>query len=141
MNSRRAERYRQQQVQKRRKLIVGIGAIVVVVGVIVAFVVASGGDDNTPAVAGSTVTLSLSEYAITGNLEVPAGEVRLEATNVGGLPHNVGIRGGKITRNLQRGETATLVVTATNNPEDQAPIARPATWLRSGGQFVAWNTH
>ncbi len=109
--TRRAERHRQQQARARRRLIGwAILIVVVVVGAIVAIVALTGGDDkpSTPAFEGSTVTLSLSEYKIAGNLEVPTGPVRMVATNIGGLVHNVGVRGVKISRNLARGESATL---------------------------------
>ena len=110
--SRRAERHRHQQAKARRGLILRIAAVGVVVAAVVVLIVAlaGGGDDSssTPAYAGSTVTLSLSDYAITGNLTVPAGPARIVATNVGGLPHNIGVRGVKISRNLNRGESTTL---------------------------------
>ena len=109
--NRREERYRQQQARARRRLIGGISLIVVlIVGVVVAIVALTGGDDkpSTPAYAGSTVTVSLSEYKITGNLQVPTGPVRIVATNIGGMVHNIGVRGVKISRNLARGESTTL---------------------------------
>ena len=39
---------------------------------------------------------------------MPAGPVRLAATNIGAIPHNVGIRGGPITTDLQPGASAEL---------------------------------
>lgn len=109
--NRRSERYRQQQARARRRVILWSSLIVVLIaGVIVTIVAITGGDDtpSTPAYAGSTVALSLSEYKITGNLEVPAGPVHIVATNIGGMVHNVGVRGVKISRNLARNESTTL---------------------------------
>ncbi len=109
--NRREERYRQQQARARRRVIIWTSVIVVLlVGAIVTIVAVTGGDDksSTPAYAGSTVTVSLSEYKIAGNLQVPTGPVRIVATNIGGIVHNIGVRGVKISRNLARGESTTL---------------------------------
>ncbi len=109
--SRRAERYLQQKRRNRLRLIIAAG-LVVLVGVIVVIVVATGGNDTSspPEFSGSVVTLSLSDFAIKGNLEVPTGPIRIEATNVGATQHNIGVRGVKISRNLERGESTTLDV-------------------------------
>ena len=108
-NSRRAERYLQQKRRARLRLIMGASAVALV-GVIVLIVSLGGGSDSsTPkAFAGSVVKLELSEYAIKGNLQVPTGPIRIEATNIGGVQHNIGVRGIKISRNLERGESTTL---------------------------------
>ena len=76
----------------------------------IVLVVVLGGDDTPaePALSGSTLAVSLADYSITGNLQVPAGPIRIEATNVGGLQHNIGVRGVKISRNLARGESTIL---------------------------------
>ena len=83
--------------------------MVALVGAIV-LVVVLGGDDAPaePKFAGSTVAVSLAEYSITGNLQVPTGPIRIDAANVGGLQHNIGVRGVKISRNLARGESTIL---------------------------------
>jgi hypothetical protein len=108
-SSRRAERYRQQKLRARRRLIISISAVGVVALIVVIVLLAGSGGSSTPkAFAGSVVKLELSEYAIKGNLEVPTGPVRIEATNIGGTTHNIGVRGIKISRNLERGQSTTL---------------------------------
>lgn len=84
--------------------------VVLIVVVVVAIVALSGSNDKSsnPSYAGSTVTVSLSEYKIAGNLQVPTGPVRIVATNIGGMVHNIGVRGLKISRNLARNESTTL---------------------------------
>ncbi len=102
--SRREERYRQSKARDRRRLVGALGLAVagaVVLGLIVA---SSGGGGDGASVA----QLTLGDFTITGDLDVAAGDVRLEAVNQGKVPHNVGLRGGPITSDLRPGETATL---------------------------------
>ncbi len=82
-------------------------ASMTLVGVVAAAVATSGADAPTSAVA-ADITLELGDYYITGDLEVPAGDVTLEAVNVGATPHNVGIRRGPISAQLLTGKRATL---------------------------------
>ncbi len=107
-NSRRAERYLQQKRRARRRLLIGVGSVVLILVIVGVVLLAGGGSSKPKAFAGSIVKLELSEYAIKGNLEVPTGPVRIEATNIGGVEHNVGVRGVKISRNLKRDESTTL---------------------------------
>jgi plastocyanin len=66
----------------------------------------SGGDE--PATAPRVIQVGLGDYFIDGDLTVEAGDVELQATNIGVEPHNVGIVGGKITTHLFSGQSATL---------------------------------
>jgi hypothetical protein len=64
-----------------------------------------------PAYAGTTLELQLGEYFITGAVDpvtAPAGSVRIHAVNVGGLPHNVGVRRVRISGEITRNEDLTL---------------------------------
>ncbi len=107
-NSRRAERYRQQKARTRNRLI-AVAVALVLVGAVVGIVVAVSGDESAePAFVGAVIDVSLGDYFINGNLVVPTGEVRLEATNIGVLPHNVGVRRGPISNIINTGETRTL---------------------------------
>jgi plastocyanin len=129
----RAQRALAKQRQKRLRVIVPIAALAVV-GVIVVVVVSMGGGTDK-----FTLRVDLDDYTIEGNLVVPAGPVQLSAVNVGVVPHNVGLKGGPISTDLnptasteldlgeltpgsyqlycdisdheERGMTATLVVT------------------------------
>jgi uncharacterized cupredoxin-like copper-binding protein len=60
------------------------------------------GDSTTTTVA-TTANLTLKEFSITGDLEVPAGQVTLAATNSGSAEHNVTLEGGAGTANIASG--------------------------------------
>jgi plastocyanin len=111
--SRRAQRYHQRQVQTRNRILTAISALLLVAGVVLVVSVAGGGG-ATPATTtpfvGSTVDVVLGDYSIAGNLTVPAGNVRLQAVNRGGIIHNVGIRGGPISGDLRPGGAFTIVL-------------------------------
>ena len=74
----------------------------------------SSGGSDTPATTvpfvGTTLNLVLGDYVIQGDLTAPAGPVRLQATNQGGIVHNVGIRGVAISGDMQPGRSFTLDV-------------------------------
>jgi Cupredoxin-like domain len=92
--------------------------LIVVCALVVAAFVAlavgmSGGSGTTPTTTpfvGSTVNLVLGDYSITGNLTVPAGNIRLQAINHGGIVHNVGLTGRGISGDIQPGGSFTLDV-------------------------------
>ncbi len=108
--SRRALRYQQRQAQVRRRIIAGISAGLIVIAVVLV-VVASGGDGESATTTpfdGTTLNLVLGDYVIQGDLTAPAGPVRLQAVNQGGIPHNVGIRGGRISGEIKTGDSLTL---------------------------------
>lgn len=104
-NSRREERYLKQQRRKRLRIIIATG-VVALIAIVVVLVFALGGSETAKPTAfdGSVVKLTLSEFAIKGNLTVPTGAVRIDATNIGGVVHNIGVRGVKISRDIQPGE-------------------------------------
>jgi uncharacterized cupredoxin-like copper-binding protein len=85
--------------------------LLLVAGVVLVVSVAGGGS-ATPATTvpfvGSTVDVVLGDYSIAGNLTVPAGNVRLQAVNHGGIIHNVGIRGGPISGDMRPGGAFTI---------------------------------
>lgn len=85
-----------------------LGALLAVGAVIAVLVITSTGGATTPTFDGSTVAISLREYAMVGDLRAPAGNVRFDVTNNGGLPHDVGIRGGPISGELRPGGSTTL---------------------------------
>jgi hypothetical protein len=108
--SRRALRYQQKQTQVRRRIIAAISAGLLVIAVVLVVVV-SGGDGESATTTpfdGATLNLVLGDYVIQGDLTAPAGPVRLQAVNQGGIPHNVGIRGGKISGEIKPGNSLTL---------------------------------
>lgn len=59
---------------------------------------------------GTTLQLVLGDYVIQGDLTAPAGEVRLQAVNQGGIVHNVGVRGVAISGDMRPGRSFTLDV-------------------------------
>ena len=80
-------------------LVVAAGAGIVAVSV--------GGSDTTTTTApfnGTTLDVVLGDYVIQGDLTAPAGNIRIQAINQGGLVHNVGIRGGPISGDMQPGK-------------------------------------
>jgi len=112
--SRRELRYQERKNKARNRWIALIGAavLVVVVGAIIV-AVSSGGSDTATTTApfnGTTVNVVLGDYVIQGNLTAPAGNVRLQAINQGGIVHNVGIKGGPISGDMQPGKGFTLDV-------------------------------
>ncbi|MDP3984865.1 MAG: multicopper oxidase domain-containing protein [Acidimicrobiia bacterium] len=52
--------------------------------------------------------VELSEFAITGDLTVPVGEMAVRVTNAGSVPHNFTVEGGPATSELNPGEATTL---------------------------------
>jgi plastocyanin len=108
--SRRAQRYEARKARARRRMLVVIGVVVLVTTVVVV-VVSSASNDSAPTTtpyAGSTVDVTLGDYVILGNLTAPAGRVRLQAMNQGGIIHNVGIRGGPISGDMRPGKGFTI---------------------------------
>jgi uncharacterized cupredoxin-like copper-binding protein len=111
MPSRRAQRVHQRRVRTRRRILTAISALILVAGI--AFVIGvSGGKGGAPAptapFAGSTLNVVLGDYSITGQLTAPAGNVRLQAINQGGIIHNVGIRRGPISGDIRPGKSFTI---------------------------------
>jgi manganese oxidase len=84
-------------------VIVAVGGAAAIITVVVAS--QSHGTSSPPP---ADIHLQLGDYFISGDLEVPAGDVVLEAVNVGVQPHNVGIRRGPITTNIAAGKSARL---------------------------------
>ena len=108
--SRRALRYQQRQARVRRRIIAAISAILIVVAVVLVVVVAGGDGESatTTPFDGTTLNLVLGDYVIQGDLTAPAGPVRLQAVNKGGIVHNVGVRNGPISGSIQPGKSLTL---------------------------------
>lgn len=74
-------------------------------------VVSTGGNDATTTTepfAGTTIDVILGDYTIIGDLTAPSGNVRLQAVNQGGIVHNVGIRRGPISGDMQPGGSFTI---------------------------------
>src|SRR3954452_12071789 len=92
--SRRELRYRERRNKTRNRWVVVISAVFVVgIGTAIA-AMSSGSSQATTTTApfnGTTVNVVLGDYVIQGDLTAPAGNMRLQAINQGGLVHNVGI--------------------------------------------------
>lgn len=76
-------------------------------------VVVSGGEgktETTTPFVGTTLNVGLGDYTIFGDLTAPAGAVRLQALNQGGIVHNVGIRRGPISGDMQPGGSFTIAL-------------------------------
>ena len=58
---------------------------------IVAVVVDEPAATETTATASTTLSVDLSEFAITGNLTAPAGQVVIDVTNSGSVVHNLSL--------------------------------------------------
>lgn len=97
--SRREQRYQQAQARQKRQTLLGVGAAVVAAAAILLAVLALVGGGSDVIIA----NISLDDYTISGDLEVPTGEVELVAFNEGKIPHNVGIKGGAIGTDLRPG--------------------------------------
>src|SRR5262249_55712611 len=80
----RQKRLERQRTRTRRRIIAVSAVVVVVIAVVVAVAMSGGGGEAQPKpFAGTTVEVSLSDFAITGKLIAPAGLVRLHAVNQG----------------------------------------------------------
>jgi manganese oxidase len=104
-------RYQQRQDRKRNRIIAIVAAVVVVAaGALIIATTGGGGDAPTATApfAGTTLNVVLGDYVIQGDLAAPAGEVRLQAVNQGGIVHNVGVRRGPISGDMQPGRGYTL---------------------------------
>ena len=102
------------QKQGRQWLGMTLGALVVLyllgVGVIVIGAAAFGGGGSSTTEA-TTADISLSEFKISGTLQVPAGKVTLAVKNVGGVEHNLTFTStGEKTKNLSAGTSENLVL-------------------------------
>ncbi len=81
-------------------LLIALVLGVVAIGVI-ALIQDDGGGGGTAA-ASSTVDVQLTEFAITGELAAPEGNVTINVVNAGSIEHNLAVREtGAQTRNLQ----------------------------------------
>ena len=109
--SRRAQRYQAQRRRVRHRIVGAISAALLVATVTVVYGVASGGGDATETptpYTGTTLKVILGDYLIDGDLTAPAGNVRLEAVNQGGIIHNVGVRRGPISGSIKPGGAFTI---------------------------------
>ena len=87
-----------------------LGAAVAVLAAIVAFRGESAGatgDEGEPAEQ-RTHEFVLSEFAIEGPGEIPAGPTVLQVTNNGSTAHNLAVDGGPTTPDLAAGDSASL---------------------------------
>ena len=89
-----------------------IGLAVAVLAAIVAFrgEPAAATGEESAAVEQQVVEYSLSEFAIDGLTEIPAGATVLQATNEGSTAHNLALEGGPTTADLAAGDSAQLDV-------------------------------
>jgi hypothetical protein len=88
-------------------VIAAVSTLVLVMGIAMIVVLTGGEDAPTPTTApfvGSTLNVVLGDFVITGDLTAPAGNVRLQAINQGGVVHNVGVRRGPISGDMQPGK-------------------------------------
>jgi manganese oxidase len=109
--SRRALRYQQRRDRIRNRVIAIVAAVVLVAAGALIIATSSGGSDTTPTTApfsGTTLNVVLGDYVIQGDLTAPAGNVRLQAVNQGGIVHNVGVRRGPISGDMQPGGSFTI---------------------------------
>ena len=88
-----------------------MGAAVAVLAAIVAFrgegaaAATDGGGEETHAVA-----ISLTEFAIEGDMEIEPGPARFDVVNDGSVIHNLNLEGGPVTPDLNAGDSAALEV-------------------------------
>ena len=111
VGSRRAQRYQEHRRRIRHRIIGVTSAVVLAATLTVVYVASSGGGDTTETTTpfvGTTLNVILGDYLIAGDLAAPAGKVRLEAVNQGGIVHNVGVRRGPISGDMQPGRGFTI---------------------------------
>lgn len=93
------------------KLLLLVGVIGVAVAVLA--VIAATRGDGAAAAAGDaghaqTASVTLTEFAIGGDLELDPGLIQLEVVNEGAVIHNLELDGGPSTPDLDSGESAVL---------------------------------
>ena len=109
--SRRAQRYEQRKARARNRVIAVVVGVLLVGAVVAIVAVVAGGSGTTATTtpfSGTTLHIGLGDYTIFGDLTAPAGAVRIEALNQGGIIHNVGIRGGPISADIRPGKSFTF---------------------------------
>jgi hypothetical protein len=108
--SRRAQRYEQRKARARNRVIAIVVGVLLVGGVVGIIAVTAGGGTTatTTPFSGTTLHMGLGDYTIFGDLTAPAGALRIEALNQGGIIHNVGIRGGPISADIRPGKSFTF---------------------------------
>ena len=83
-----------------------VGALAIVALILGALALS---DDRSPSAAPTTLDITFREFAITGELTAPAGEVILSVVNVGSMAHNIGVRElGVTSRDFGPGATTTM---------------------------------
>jgi len=60
---------------------------------------------DTEAAGPVTARIELSEFAIDGELQVPAGDLTIELVNAGTMVHNLAFEGGPVSPDINGGET------------------------------------
>lgn len=87
--------------------LLGIGAVVAT-----AAALSDGGGSGSASSSADTVAeISLTEFAISGTLQVPAGKVTLKVTNDGSMEHSLTFTStGQATKNLGAGATESIVL-------------------------------
>ena len=108
--SRRAQRFEQRKARARNRVIAIVVGVLLVGAVVAIVAVAAGGGSTstTTPFNGTILHMGLGDYTIFGDLTAPAGAVRIEALNQGGIIHNVGIRGGPISADIRPGKSFTF---------------------------------
>jgi manganese oxidase len=95
-------------------LLAGLGVLTVALAVVAAVRAPAGGaGDGAAAPEGPdsiTAEVELTEFAISGTLAVPAGDVTFELANIGGQIHNLALEGGAVSDDIAGGETGTFPV-------------------------------
>jgi len=93
-------------------LLAALGLVVAPLALIgiIAAVRDEGGSGGGTAAAVTTANISLKEFSITGNLSVPAGDVTLAVKNDGSQVHNLFLKGGRGTKDLQPGTSENLTL-------------------------------
>ena len=100
--SRRAQRATRKR-RHRARTAGAVTAVVAAIAVVVVAVVVLGGGDGNSNDGRATVEVDMFEFGFDGNLVAPAGEIRLAATNVGQIGHNIGVRGVRISNEIPPG--------------------------------------
>lgn len=95
-------------------LLAGMAVLTVALAVVSAIrAPASGGGDGAAAEDSAgpvSATMELSEFAISGQLEVPAGDLTIELENVGGQVHNLAFENGPTSVDIVGGQSASFHV-------------------------------
>lgn len=105
-SSRRAQRAQAEQRRKRTRFALIAALALVLAGAVLTL--ALGGNGDKIDAGTSEIKVDMFEFGFSGEMTAPSGPIRLTATNTGRIPHNIGVRRGPISNEVDPGGSVSL---------------------------------